>query len=117
VLRIHISNNIIAVPQTPENLNVLNITPQDVYIIWEQDPHDIVSNFVVAVKYIGTCNMIRVKQSVSSVTRMHHVHINMLEEFSSYNITVTAVNSAGNSSSYIIIQTLSRGKDCHSIDL
>ena len=77
---------------------------------WSQVERDRVDYYLIDLSYQDVCNNSMLPQTVNShQVENRTIHFNDLEEFSSYFVSVTAVNSEGNDSSNFSITTLSSG--------
>ena len=68
-----------------------------ILITWSQATEDIVQNYEISYAYDGPCPNVTVSASVTldSTTTSYNIMVSDLEEFSTYTITVTAINPAG----------------------
>ena len=75
----------------------LTLQTDSILITWSQATEDIVQNYEISYAYDGPCPNVTVSASVTldSTTTSYNIMVSDLEEFSTYTITVTAINPAG----------------------
>ena len=82
-----------------------------IHLSWTQQDDDYIESFEITYSYQGPCSSgVPVPSNMphqDNTTREHNV--TGLEEFSDYNITITAVNRAGRSQTNITTKTLPTG--------
>ena len=74
---------------------------------WSQAEGDRVDYYLIDLSYQDVCNYSMLVNSTCTQVENRTVHFDDLEEFSSYLVSVTAVNSEGSDSSNFTITTLS----------
>ena len=97
---------------SPTNLTSPSQSPTSITLSWEQPAGEIVDSYTITFNDQGECSDFNLTELRSSVDgNITEVTQLALEEFSSYDITVTAVNSGGsNTSEVLTVDTPAAGK-------
>ena len=93
------------------NLASPSQSPTSISLSWEQPAGDIADGFVIDYAYQGECILFAQENRVIVSGATTEFTLRGLQEFSSYAITVTAVNSGGtNTSDVLTVNTTAAGK-------
>ena len=101
-----------AAPLSPTNLASPSQSSTSITLSWEQAAGDVVDRYVIDFAYLGECNdFFQVVNSRIVNGNVTEFTLQDLQEFSSYAIRVTAVNSGGsNTSEVLTVNTTAAGK-------
>lgn len=102
-----------SVPSRPVvNSNNLNIKKDSITFSWSQDPYDNVSYYQIDYSYQRQCNHSSSNAINHTEVQDKTLELEGLEEYSTYEVRITAVNSQGNNSTNLTVTTLSSGILC-----
>ena len=88
-----------ALPNTPTNLIYSSQSPTSITLSWEQPAGDVVDRYDIVSTYQGGCSDYTQPENMATVNdgTAREYTLQNLQEFSHYNITIVAVNYAGQS--------------------
>lgn len=102
-----------SVPSRPVvNSNNLTIKKDSITFSWSQDPYDNISYYQIDYSYQGQCNYSSNIASNHTEVQDKTLELKDLEEYSTYEVCITALNSQGNDSTNLTVTTLSSGILC-----
>ena len=86
-------------PSSPTNLASPSQSPTSITLSWEQPAGDIVDRYDIVYTYLGGCSDYTQPENMTTVIdgTAREYTLQNLQEFSDYNITIAAVNYAGQS--------------------
>ena len=96
---IYIPNTFTVPPSTPTNFTLLSQSPTSITLSWEQPAGDVVDTYNIVYTVQGGCSDYTQPENMATVNdgTAREYTLQNLQEFSCYNISVTAVNGGGSS--------------------
>lgn len=101
--------HIYSVPSRPR-IDSVQVTNNSITVTWSQATGDRIENYIIEHIYRDTCSYSSHNNISNHTNNQTTVRLGDLEEFSNYQVNITAVNSQGVNSLVTNISTLSSGK-------
>ena len=90
---------------------MIQVTHNSIMVTWSQASGDRIENYTIEHSYQDICSQHSFRNMSNHTKNQNITTLQNLEEFSKYQVRITAVNSQGSSSLVVNISTLSSGKE------